>query len=111
MYHQMDLDFKIQCFNEPLMLCEYQADGYTKNIYQVFKENPKGHYAYFQEMFLHNMKGIKFSKRVYMIKHYILFTTLTHSKNSFSRVKGLLNQILYLLFYLPGSLKTKKLFK
>ena len=28
MYHKMDLDFKMICFNTAVMVCEYQEGGY-----------------------------------------------------------------------------------
>ena len=30
MYHQMDLEYDVICINEPIMICEYQKDGYSK---------------------------------------------------------------------------------
>ena len=47
MYHKMDLDFKMICFNTPVMVCEYQEGGYSKNISKQFKANPIGYYKYF----------------------------------------------------------------
>lgn len=110
MYHKMDLNYKMICINEPIMICEYQKEGYTKNIVNEFKQNPLGYYEYFKEIFEHNMKGVTFSKRLYVIKHFILFTYLTKTKKSFQNVKGFLNKLLYILLYLPGVLKTRKTF-
>ena len=39
MYHEMDLKYKMKCINKPIMICDYKADGYTKNIQKIFKEN------------------------------------------------------------------------
>lgn len=107
MYHKMDLTNNIFCINEPIMICEYQKDGYTKNIAKEFKQNPFGYYEYFKETFEHDMKNIIFSKRLYVIKHYILFTYLTKNKKSFEKVKGLLNKVLYIVLYVPGIIKTR----
>ena len=107
LYHKMDLNNKMICVNEPIMICEYQKDGYTKNIINEFKQNPYGYYEYFKEIFQHDMNGIIFSKRLYIIKHFILFTYLTKNKKSFSKVKGLLNKLLYILLYIPGIVKTR----
>lgn len=107
MYHKMDLTSNISCINEPIMICEYQNDGYTKNIVNEFKQNPFGYYEYFKEIFEHNMKNIIFSKRLYIIKHYILFTYLTQNKKSFEKVKGLLNKVLYIVLYVPGIIKSR----
>ena len=107
MYHKMDLDNKIICINEPIMICEYQKDGYTKNIKNEFKANPYGYYKYFKEIFEHDMKNISFSKRLYVIKHFILFTYLTKTKKSYQNVKGIYNKMLYIWLYIPGMVKTK----
>ena len=80
LYHKMDKDYKIKCYNQPIMICQYQKDGYTNNIKEVFKKNPKGYYEYFKEIFEHNMQGITFQKRLYVIKHFILFSYLTKAR-------------------------------
>lgn len=113
MYHKMDLQYKIKCFNEPIMICEYQEEGYSKNIIEVFKNNPFGYYQYFKEIFEHNFKGVLLKKRVYAIKHYILFSVLTNHSflESIKVVKGNINKILFLISYLPGMMLTKRRFK
>lgn len=111
MYHKMDLDYQILCVNEPIMICEYQKDGYSKNIKEEFKKNPYGYYEYFKEIFEHDMKDVKWKKRLYTIKHYILFTCLTKKKNAGKYVKGNFNKMLYNVLYIPGMLKTKKRFQ
>lgn len=107
MYHEMDLKYKMICINEPIMICEYQENGYTKNIIKQFKENPYGYYEYFKEILERNMKGVTFNKRLYVIKHYILFTYLTKAKGSYRHIEGTLNKFLYLLLYIPGMIFTK----
>lgn len=112
MYHKMDLKYKIKCINEPIMICEYQQDGYSENITEVFRKNPYGYYKYFKEMFDMDLKGIYFNKRMYILKHYILFSVLTNKKfkESLETVKGNINKILFILMYMPGVLITKKKF-
>lgn len=112
MHHKMDMKYKIVCINEPIMICEYQEEGYSKNIIEVFKKYPYGHYKYFKEMFDMDLKGIYFNKRMYMIKHYILFSVLTKKKfkECYKNVKGTFNKILFILAYIPGVLLTKKKF-
>ena len=80
MYHKMDEKYKIICINKPVMICEYQEEGYTKNIEKQFKENPYGYYEYFKEILQRDMKGVNFKKRLYVIKHYILFSYFSNSK-------------------------------
>ena len=50
MYHKMDKDYKMICNNEYMMVCEYQEEGYTKNINKEFVNNPFGYYMYFYEI-------------------------------------------------------------
>ncbi len=107
LHHKIDLDYKIKCYNEPIMICEYQKDGYTRNIKKIFKENPYGYFEYFKEIFDHDMTGVPLKKRLYVIKHYILFGTLTNSKNIISNVKGKLNKLLVILLLIPGKIMTK----
>lgn len=111
MYHKMDEKYKLICINEPIMICEYQDKGYTKNIIKQFKENPFGYYEYFEEILQKDMSGVTFKKRLYAIKHFILFSTLTKKKNILKFVKGALNKILIMLLYLPGKIKTEMKFK
>lgn len=112
MYHKMDLSYKIKCINKPIMICEYQKDGYSKNILEVFKKNPYGYYNYFKEMFEMDLKGIYLKKRIYILKHYILFSVLTNKKfkETLKNVKGKANKILFILLYIPGLVVTKKKF-
>lgn len=113
MYHKMDMQYKIKCFNEPIMICEYQEEGYSKNIIEVFKKNPYGYYQYFKEIFEHDFRGVHFKKRFYAIKHYILFSTLTNRsfRESIKQIRGNINKVLFFMAYIPGKVLTKKRFK
>lgn len=112
MYHEMDLKYKMKCINKPIMLCDYKEDGYTKNIKKIFKENPYGHFAYFKEILeQQDMTGVPFKKRLYVIKHYILFATLTKNKILMHRIKERKNQFLLILLVIPGKIKSKIKFK
>ena len=110
MYHKMDVKYKMICINKPIMICEYQKDGYSKNIIKQFKNNPYGYYKYFQEILEKDMKGVKFSKSLYVIKHYILFGKLINAKKSLNKIMSTKNKILYCLLYVPGRIKTKMKF-
>ena len=112
MYHEMDLKYKMKCYNKPIMLCDYKEDGYTKNIKKIFKENPYGHFAYFKEILeKRDMTGVPFKKRLYVIKHYILFATLTKQKMCFKKIKGYKNKQILVLLWIPGKIMTKIKFK
>ena len=110
MFHKMDEKYSIICVNEPIMICEYQEEGYTRNINKQFTENPYGYFEYFKEILQKDMKGVSFNKRLYAIKHYILFATLTNQKNIVKHVTGIFNKILILCLYVPGKFVTKRRF-
>lgn len=107
MYHKMDLTYQIECVNEPILICEYQQEGYSNNILEVFKKNPYGYLKYFTEMFEHDWNGIYFKKRLYILKHYLLFSHLTNTKPVLKPVKGILNKLLIILLYVPAYVMTK----
>lgn len=108
MYHEIDLKYKMKCINKPIMLCDYKEDGYTKNIKKIFKENPYGHFAYFKEILeQQDMKGVPFKKRLYVIKHYILFSYLTHQAFGTKNLHSIENKLMYILLYIPGIIKSK----
>ena len=111
MYHKIDEKYKIICINKPIMICEYLEDGYTKNINKQFIENKYGYFEYFKEILQKDMKNITFSKRLYVIKHYILFKYLTEMKKGYKYIKGKLNKFLYIMLYIPGIIKSRKNFK
>lgn len=108
MYHQIDLKYSVRCYNQVVIEGEYQSDGYTKNIQKIFFESPKGHYEYFKEILQHNMRGVKFNKRIYAIKHLILFATLTDMTNNIKKIENFSNRILYILLYIPGKIMSKR---
>ena len=110
MYYEMDEKAELLCFNLPIMICEYQESGYTKNLEKQFKENPKGYFKLFQEILGRNMKGVLWEKRMYAIKHYILFATLTNQKHILKNIKGITNKFLIVFLYIPGKVMTKKRF-
>ncbi len=110
MYHKMDEDYKMICVNKPIMICEYQNEGYTQNIIKQFKENPYGYYEYFKEILQRDFKGVRFKKRLYAIKHFILFGCLINKNKSLKYIKSVKNKILYMILYIPGSIKTKRSF-
>ena len=108
MYHKMDEKYKLLAINEVVEIGSYIEDGYTKNINKTFKENPYGYYMYFKELMQKNMKDVKFSKRLYAIKHYILFGYLTKNKFNVNLIKDRLNKLLYIILYFPGIMKSRK---
>lgn len=112
MYHKMDKDYKMICNNEYMMVCEYQEEGYTKNINKEFVNNPFGYYMYFCEILNEmDMKGVSFGKRLYVIKHFILFSEITKTTIKIKKIRNLLNKFLVSVLYIPGKLKSKEYLK
>lgn len=108
MYHKMDEKYKLLAINEVVEQGSYIDDGYTKNIKNTFKTSPKGYYMYFKELLKKDMKGVKFAKRIYVIKHYILFSYLTNNDFQVKIIKDNFNKLLYTLLFLPGIIKSRK---
>ena len=108
MHHEMDLNYNILCVNKAIMICEYQQEGYSKNIIEQFKKNPYGYYEYFKEILERDFSGVKFNKRLYVIKHYILFSYLT-KRYQRKDIKTFSNKLLYYILLIPGIIKSKKI--
>lgn len=105
MYHKMDLKYKVVCFNLPLIIGDYRNDGYTNNISKIFIKNPLGYCKYFEEILNYfDLKNVKLNKRMYLIKHYILFSYLSKNNNIIKKIKGGFNKFLIAILYIPGYL-------
>ena len=89
------------------MICEYKPDGYTKNINKLFKQAPFGYYEYFKEIFDQNLSGVTLKKRMYIYKHYILFSVLTKQKHPIRNVNGIINKLIVGALYIPGKIATR----
>ena len=106
MHNEIDKKYNIVCFNHCVMICEYLNEGYSKNIKKLFLKNPLGHYEYFKQLLNFDMTGVLFNKRIYAIKHYILFSYLAKQKNLLKNVKGFFNKFLIVILYIPGIIKS-----
>ena len=106
MYNKMDKKYNIKCFNKPILICKYLKEGYSKNINKIFITNPFGYYEYYKELLQFSMKGVLLRKRLYILKHYILFSNLTKQKHILKPVNNVLNKIFITVLWLPGKLKT-----
>lgn len=114
LYYQMDQKYKgLLIKNNIIMDCAYMEDGYTTNILKIFKKYPYGYYEYFKELLNYTHHGVLFKKRMYMIKHYILFSVLTKRsfRTSLKSLNDIKNKCLFILFYAPGRIKTRYQFK
>lgn len=110
MYNKMDIDYDVICINETIEIGDYLDDGYTKNILNVFKQSPLGYYMYFKEMLEMDLTGVKFKKKMYIYKHYILFANLAERSNPIRNVTGLRNKLMVAILWIPGTIKTKHKF-
>ena len=111
MYHKIDEKYKMKCINQSITVGEYQENGYTSNILKTFTTSPYGYLKYFEEILQKDFKGVLWNKRLYAIKHYILFLTITKQKLNLGEVKNTLNKILIGVLFIPGKLKSKKFLK
>ena len=110
LHHEMDGKYDVLCFNEVVMICKYQEDGYSKNIKNIFKKNPNGYFKFFEEMLKKDFSGVKWEKRIYIIKHYILFKYLSKQKMNL-RKTSFVNKLLIFILYIPGIIKSYVKFK
>lgn len=51
-YMQMDQHYSLHLLNQVIYICKYLEDGYTKNVRNLIKNNPKGY------MILHRQKAL-----------------------------------------------------
>ena len=55
-----------------------------------------------------DMKGVSLGKRLYVIKHFILFSEITKTTIKIKKIRNLLNKFLVSVLYIPGKIKSKK---
>ncbi len=109
-YYKMDQDYDGLLFkDEEIVIGEYLEDGYSQNISKMFKKYPYGYLEYFKECLDYINKDTMFKKRLYFIKHYILFSYLTKKSmlECIKEAKGL-NKFMVMLLVIPGYIKSSK---
>lgn len=111
MYHKIDEKYKIKCVNKAITVGEYQENGYTSNIIKTFKSSPFGYLKYFEEILQKDFKAVTWNKRLYAIKHYILFLSITEQKLNLKQVKNWFNKILLIILFVPGKIKSETFIK
>ena len=111
MYNKIDADYDVICINEAIIIGDYKNDGYVKNKKRVFELAPLGFYEYFKEILKMNLKGISFSKKMYIYKYYIMFAILSARSDAIKNVKGSFNKIMIIILWIPISILTRKNFK
>ena len=66
---------------------------------------------YFKELLEFDFRQVSMKKRMYILKHYILYSYLTGKGLDLSKVYNFMNKVLLVLLYLPGIIKTKMMLK
>ena len=111
LYYKIDNEYDGMLFkNEEVIVAEYMEDGYSENIKKIFKKYPYGYYEFFKECLGYcNKKNTIFKKRLYFIKHYILFSYLIKKKKRecIKEIKGF-NKLLVALLIIPGYVKSSR---
>ena len=110
-YYKIDQDYDgLLIKKDAIIGCEYMDDGYSKNIDKIFKSNPKGYLEYFKECLGYINKDTLFKKRLYFIKHYILFSYLNKKSmvECIKEAKGLNNKLMVALLVVPGYIKSSR---
>ena len=113
-YYKMDDKYHgLLVKSDTILVREYQEDGYSENIIKIFKKYPKGYYKFFNYLVNHNKKGLSFNKKLYFMKHYILFSVLNNKTyyESLKNINNLLDRMFFTSLYIPGKIKTNRMFK
>lgn len=96
-YLEIDDDYNIILMDEITVICEYLEDGYTKNVYKLLKNNPKGYMKSKIQTAKHNKKII--NKYLETIKYYSACKCLKY--NGISKAPS---KLLYIAAIIPGEL-------
>ena len=111
LYYMLDQKYEGMLFkDDEVVVSEYMEDGYSKNIVKMFKQYPYGYYQFFKECLSYSNKdNTSKHKKMYFIKHYILFSYLTHKKIK-ECIKGVTgyNKFLVTLLVIPGYIKSSR---
>lgn len=109
LYYELDQLYDGMLFKDvDLVYGEYMNEGYSKNINKIFKKYPKGYLEYFNECLTYIKPTTTKKRKLYFVKHYILFSYL----NGLSMIECIKNAKKYKglvsLLVIPGYMKSKK---
>lgn len=90
-YCQIDENYKLYISHNKYYVCEYLEDGYTKNIFNLIKNNPKG-YMLLKKIKLKTSKSFKIKYKSAAL--YIVGAWLSNEKNI---IKSSPNKIITIL--------------
>jgi len=85
MWAQIDQKFGIYFVNQAFAISDYLDDGYTKNIYSLYKKNPYGVYLAFNQLLL-SKRGLKYN--IISTVNYSAWIWKFKIRNSFSNCKN-----------------------
>ncbi len=109
LYYELDQLYDGMLFKDvDLVYGEYMNEGYSKNINKIFKKYPKGYAEYFNECLTYIKKDTVFKRKLYFVKHYILFSYLTGVSKMECIKKAKAYKMLVALLVIPGYIKSKK---
>jgi len=99
-YQQIDQKYKMYVLNKIICICEYLEDGYTKNIRELIKENPKSYMELNKQAAIYSTS---LKKRYIKTIKYMLGFILSEKSNPFKKypykILGILAYIPALLYY------------
>ena len=108
-YYKIDQDYDGLLFRDiNLVSGEYMEDGYSVNINRMFKRYPYGYRKFFNECLTYVKKDTNKKRKLYFIKHYILFSYLTGT-SMFDCIKEAKRyKLLITSLVIPGYIKSSK---
>lgn len=113
LYQKLCMDgYEYVYIPKPIVYCEYQEDGYSFNISTIYLKNPRTHYNYYIELINYH-RPMKLKKRMFIIRQFIFFNYLCKENylNGLEAIELIVDKILYVVFYLPVKVRTKKWIK
>ncbi|MBY0145122.1 glycosyltransferase family A protein [Neobacillus niacini] len=73
-YDLLDTKYKLWVCPEILIICEYQEDGYTKNLFSIMEKNPKGFMLYYYNRFIYSKGFVKKFRSAVNVVCFYCFT-------------------------------------
>ena len=98
-YEQIDQKYKYILLDEALTVCEYQEDGYTRNILKILYQNPKGMALYYNQHSVITCKGWIDSLRA--VVYYIIYSRIAGERHIYKNAnkKGVFFLIAWILSF------------
>lgn len=104
LYDQLSGIGKLYFLDEILYICEYLPDGYTNNMRQINKKNPRGYLLYINQRL--NMDETLLDK----IKDTLRYVAIKKAVSDKNIVADAVYPMLAFLCYIPASVLSKKIY-